>query len=203
MFTKVTGVATRLYVRVANLRSLQLGFMQFFTLSIFVQGFWYGNHIVKSGRKDVGQVITTFWAALIAIQGIAGFLPQFIVLQKGRIAGATLHRLVTQISANDQNHESEGHLKPIKCPGDIEFRQVHSYVLPTDANADYPRSLSHTLHDQRRLRSVTSRYSSPLEKQHLFLGKVVQAKVPWANSSLDFISLPRVRFCWTVLRSTR
>lgn len=131
IFTKATSIAASIYNRVANLRAIQVGTMQFFTLSIFVQGFWYGNHIVKSGDKDVGQIITTFWAALMAVQGITGFLPQFIVLQKGKVAGAHLQLLMSQISTSDQLHECEGHLKPIRCPGDIEFRQA-SFCMPRE-----------------------------------------------------------------------
>ncbi|KAH7406010.1 P-loop containing nucleoside triphosphate hydrolase protein [Phaeosphaeria sp. MPI-PUGE-AT-0046c] len=116
-FTKATAVAASIYARVANLRSMQVGTMQFFTLSIFVQGFWYGNHIVKSGEKDIEQIITTFWAALMAVQGITGFLPQFIVLQKGKLAGAHLQVLMSQISASDQRR-------------DIVFRQV-TFSYPT------------------------------------------------------------------------
>jgi ATP-binding cassette subfamily B (MDR/TAP) protein 1 len=105
--------------------------MQFFTFSVFVQGFWYGTHLVRSGDRNVAQITTTFWAALLAIQGITGFLPQFIVLQKGKLAGAHLRLLMRQISASDQDHETGGHLKPLRCPGDIEFRQVptHSNIV--------------------------------------------------------------------------
>jgi ATP-binding cassette subfamily B (MDR/TAP) protein 1 len=124
VFTKITGRAANLYMRVANLRSIQIGVMQFFTLSVFVQGFWYGTHLVRSGDRNVGQVITTFWAGLMALQGITGFLPQFIVLQKGKTAGAQLQLLMDQISMSDQGQEFAGHTKPAKCPGDIEFRQV-------------------------------------------------------------------------------
>jgi ATP-binding cassette subfamily B (MDR/TAP) protein 1 len=127
VFTKVTAVATSIYKRVANLRSLQIGAMQFFTLSVFVQGFWYGTHLVRTGGRDVGQVTTTFWAALLAIQGITGFLPQLIVLQKGKIAGAHLRLLMDQISASDQDHDLEGHLEPSRCAGDIEFRKVRTF----------------------------------------------------------------------------
>jgi ATP-binding cassette subfamily B (MDR/TAP) protein 1 len=125
-FTKITAIASTLYTRVANLRSMQIGTMQFFTLSIFVQGFWYGSHLVKSGDKNAAQVITTFWSALMAIQGITGFLPQLIVLQKGKIAGAHLRLLMDQTVASDQRHEMDGRLKPMRCPGDIEFRRVIS-----------------------------------------------------------------------------
>jgi ATP-binding cassette subfamily B (MDR/TAP) protein 1 len=130
IFTKIAGLAASTYKRVANLRSLQIGTMQFFTLSVFVQGFWYGTHLVKQGDKSVGQVITTFWAALMAISGITGLLPQFIVLQKGKMAGAHLQLLMNQISASDQRFELGGTLKPKRCSGDIEFRQVRLHSLP-------------------------------------------------------------------------
>jgi ATP-binding cassette subfamily B (MDR/TAP) protein 1 len=124
IITKISALAAAIYMRVANLRSTQIGVMQFFTLSVFVQGFWYGTHLVRIGDKNIEQVITTFWAALMALAGITGFLPQFIVLQKGKLAGARLQLLMDQISKNDQRHETDGCLKPIRCLGDIEFRQV-------------------------------------------------------------------------------
>jgi ATP-binding cassette subfamily B (MDR/TAP) protein 1 len=124
IFAKVTAIAASIYKHVANLRSLQIGTMQFFSLSVFMQGFWYGTHLVKSGDRNVAQVTTTFWATLLIIQGITGFLPQFIVLQKGKIAGAHLQLLVNQRSSSDQGHGIEGHLRPVRCSGDIDFRQV-------------------------------------------------------------------------------
>ncbi|KAH8702984.1 P-loop containing nucleoside triphosphate hydrolase protein [Phaeosphaeriaceae sp. PMI808] len=124
-FSGITALAARAYLRVANLRSMQIGTMQFLTLSIFVQGFWYGSYLVSSGDLSAGQVITTFWAALMAIMGITGFLPQFIVMQKGKVAGARLRLLMKQMSASDKRQEVGGHLKPLRCLGDIEFRDVY------------------------------------------------------------------------------
>jgi ATP-binding cassette subfamily B (MDR/TAP) protein 1 len=126
VFTKITALAANTYMRVANLRSIQIGAMQFFTLSVFVQGFWYGSHLVRSGDANVGQVITTFWAGLMAIQSITGFLPQLVVLQKGKLAGAQLQLLMSQISDSDQGQEQVGNKKPRRCPGDIEFRDVRN-----------------------------------------------------------------------------
>ncbi|KAF2030327.1 P-loop containing nucleoside triphosphate hydrolase protein [Setomelanomma holmii] len=140
-FTKITALAASLYKRVANLRSIQIGAMQFFTLSVFVQGFCYGSHLISSGKRDVGQVVTTFWAALMAIQGITGFLPQLIVLQKGKVASARLRLLMNQISASDQQQELEGRLKPLRCPGDIEFRQV-TFSYPTRVEEIAIRNIS-------------------------------------------------------------
>jgi ATP-binding cassette subfamily B (MDR/TAP) protein 1 len=129
IFTKITGLAADIYLGVTHLRSIQIGAMQFFTVSVFVQGFWYGSHLVKSGDRNVGQVITTFWASLLAIQGITGFLPQFIVLQKGKAAGGRLQLVMMQISTNDRSQETEGELRPSRCPGDIEFRKVQYTCL--------------------------------------------------------------------------
>jgi ATP-binding cassette subfamily B (MDR/TAP) protein 1 len=123
-FTRVAGLAASLYKPVASLRSLQIGVMRFFTLSVFVQGFWYGSRLVGSGKKDAGHVLTTFWAALMAISGITCFLPQFIVLQQGKLAGARLRLLLEQTSSRDQQQELQGQGKPMRCTGDIEFRQV-------------------------------------------------------------------------------
>jgi ATP-binding cassette subfamily B (MDR/TAP) protein 1 len=121
---RVTSLAAKIYMNVTNLRSIQIGVMEFFTISVFVQGFWYGSHLVRSGNRDVSQVITTFWAALMAIQGVTGFLPQLIVLQKGKIAGSRLRVLMEQISTSDRHEEMSGSLNPARCLGDVEFRQV-------------------------------------------------------------------------------
>jgi ATP-binding cassette subfamily B (MDR/TAP) protein 1 len=128
-FTTIATQAASLYRRVANLRSMQIGIMQLFTLSIFCQGFWYGSHLVETGDRNPGDVITTFWAALMGIQGITGFLPQLIVLQKGKIAGSRLRVLMKELSTRDKNEARECKIKPDKCAGDIEFRNVSSHIF--------------------------------------------------------------------------
>ncbi|KAJ4992694.1 ABC a-pheromone efflux pump [Stagonosporopsis vannaccii] len=129
-FTKTASLAAQTYKRVANMRSMQIGLIQFFTFTVFVQGFAYGSHLIRSGDLDVRSVITTFWAALLAIGGITGFLPQFIVLQKGRTSGGRLRSLIEQMSEEEGPWEMQGDFKPLRCPGDIEFRNV-TFSYPT------------------------------------------------------------------------
>ncbi len=124
VFTNIIATAASLYRGVANLRSIQIGIMQFYTMSIFVQGFWYGSHLVNIGHNDPDDVITTFWAALMAMSGMTQMMPQLIVLQTGKMAGTKLSLLLKQISTSDQQLESQGQLRPARCPGDIEFQQV-------------------------------------------------------------------------------
>ncbi|KAF3050737.1 hypothetical protein E8E11_007879 [Didymella keratinophila] len=132
-FTKTTSLAATLYKRVANLRSMQIGLIQFFTFTVFVQGFAYGSYLIRTEKLDISSVITTFWAALLAIGGITGFLPQFIVMQKGKVSGSRLRAMMEQMSGDDASHERQGELKPTRCPGDIEFRHV-TFSYPTRTN---------------------------------------------------------------------
>ncbi|KAK1909126.1 hypothetical protein P3342_011204 [Pyrenophora teres f. teres] len=133
VFTKIVSIAAGLYRRVANLRSIQIGIMQFFTVSVFVQGFWYGSHIIDTGASDAGKVLTTFWAALMAMSGVTSLMPQLIVLHKGKTAGGKLMMLMKQISTSDCQLESQGHIKPSRCPGDIEFKHV-TFSYPSRAD---------------------------------------------------------------------
>ncbi|KAF2021965.1 P-loop containing nucleoside triphosphate hydrolase protein [Aaosphaeria arxii CBS 175.79] len=119
-----------LYKQQANFRSLQIGFMQLVTMGVFVQAFWYGSHLVVSGKRNTGQVVTTFWGALMAIQGITGFIPQLIVLQKGKVAAAGLKLLLEDDSERKEQTETDSGDHPPRCTGDIEFKKIF-FSYPT------------------------------------------------------------------------
>ena len=116
--------AAKYYFYQARANALQIGFVRLVTLGMFVQGFWYGSHIVGSGQKTPSQVLTAFWACLMATQAIEQLLPQMIVLEKGRAAGATLQTLLSQIERGRRVTKMNGGLAPSFCDGDIELRNV-------------------------------------------------------------------------------
>lgn len=118
------ALAGSLYKRQARFRSAQIGLMQFYIQSIFFQGFWYGSYLVISGKESSGDVLITFWTALMGVQSIAEFLPQFIVLQKGQVAGARLRTVMAQISKHNQDQSATGDEKPNKCVGEIQLNKV-------------------------------------------------------------------------------
>lgn len=89
--------AASYYLRQSRYHALQLSLIRLSTLAMFVQGFWYGSTLINSGKKDPGQVLTTFWAALMATQGIQQILPHLVVLEKGRAAGARLRTIMAQM----------------------------------------------------------------------------------------------------------
>ncbi|EMD90823.1 putative ABC transporter [Bipolaris maydis C5] len=136
IFEKTAGLAARLYRRVANFRSMQIGIMQFFTISIFVQGFWYGKYLVGNGDGEASDILTTFWSVLMATSSLASVMPQWVVLTKGREAGANLAMLMEHNPTSDQQLESRGHIKPAQCLGTIEFSKVDfSYPSRTEESA--------------------------------------------------------------------
>ncbi|KAF2501001.1 P-loop containing nucleoside triphosphate hydrolase protein [Lophium mytilinum] len=129
-YTGAIREAAKSYTRQANLKSLQLAFLQFCTLSVFVQGFWYGSTLIARGKRSPGQVITTFWCALVAVQAVTSFIPQLIVIEKGRVAGAKLRAVMAQMQAQSNTTGHVSGIKPGLCKGDIEFDKV-SFVYPT------------------------------------------------------------------------
>lgn len=116
--------AARYYLVQANANALQIGFVRLITLGMFVQGFWYGSTLVGPNSTTSGQVVTTFWAALMATQAIEQLLPQMIVLEKGRAAGATLKAIIFRVERGRRVTEMVGSQMPTHCKGDVDIRAV-------------------------------------------------------------------------------
>lgn len=115
--------AAKGYLIQARANALQSGVLKFFMIGIFVQAFWYGFHLVRQGL-DAGNVVTTFYACLTALQAVEIILPQWLVLTKGMSAGETLKSILTEIKDEERRENQSGSLKPASCSGDIEVKQV-------------------------------------------------------------------------------
>lgn len=123
-YAQAVHKAARYYLMQARQNALQIGFIRLVTLGMFVQGFWYGSHLVETGKKNPGQILTAFWASLMAAQAIEQILPQMIVLEKGRAAGATLKAALAQMERGREVKRMVGCKSPINCEGNIEIRNV-------------------------------------------------------------------------------
>lgn len=139
-YAKAIRKAANKYLIQAKANALQIGFVRFVTLSMFVQGFWYGSHLVITGKKDPGQVLTAFWSCLMALQAVEQILPQMIVLEKGRAAGATLEAILTQMGKR-RRVAMTGSLAPQFCEGDIEVRDVGTSIVEDVSLSDSTRCL--------------------------------------------------------------
>ena len=113
--------AGRFYIRQANWNALQQGVVHLSTMGMFIQGFWYGSSLIDDG-KSPGQIMTTFWATLMATNGFMQLLPQMIVLQKGKAAAATLRAVISNPKYSQES--AIGGSQPQKCAGDIQLQKV-------------------------------------------------------------------------------
>lgn len=119
--------AARFYMKQALSNSLQIGFVRFVTTAMFVQGFWYGGYLVRTGKTSAGDVLTTFWACLMATKAVEDILPHMIVLEKGRAAGAAMKIILDQMSRGVKVDTSTDKSAPKFCEGDIEVRDVSGF----------------------------------------------------------------------------
>ena len=116
--------AAQQYIAQARFNALQIGTVRLLMLSLFVQGFWYGSNLVKDGKKTSGQVLTAFWACLMATQTFEQILPQMIILEKGRAAAAALQALVSKIDQVERVAEIGEKQTPGYVKGEIQIKNV-------------------------------------------------------------------------------
>lgn len=123
-YKNVIFEAAKHYIRQALSNSLQIGFIRFVTTAMFVQGFWYGGYLVRTNKTSAGDVLTTFWACLMATKAIEDILPHMLVLERGRAAGAAMTAILDQVSRGNKINDSARHSAPKYCDGDIEIRKA-------------------------------------------------------------------------------
>ncbi|MCJ1292429.1 hypothetical protein MMC34_003979 [Xylographa carneopallida] len=129
-YLDATKKAALCYLLQARANALQIGLVRVTLLGIFVQGFWYGSHLVDVGSRTPGQVLTAFWACLMATQTMEQLLPQMIVLEKGRVAAATLKAVLIKVDKGRKIKQMMGRKTPRYCDGDIQVKRV-SFAYPS------------------------------------------------------------------------
>lgn len=112
------------YLGQARVQALQNGFLRFFILSIFVQGFWYGSHLVDTGQRSPGDILTCFWACLMAVQTAEAISTEYPYILKGRAAGATIKASITHMERGRKVIPMVGKKSPGRCDGEVEVRNV-------------------------------------------------------------------------------
>ncbi|GAB7355384.1 hypothetical protein MBLNU459_g5905t1 [Dothideomycetes sp. NU459] len=144
-YVKTLAEAASWYYRVVNINAQQFGLTTFMASAMFVQGFYYGGVLVDAGEKNTGDVVTTFIAAIGAFNAIAGILPQMIVLEKGRTAGATLRAVVAQMATGQAKPRGpELQKEEDICDADINFKSV-SFAYPTRPDQMVLRNVSFSI----------------------------------------------------------
>ncbi|PTD09744.1 Mating factor M secretion protein mam1 [Fusarium culmorum] len=123
--------AAKHYLVQAQCNALQMGYVAFWVVAIFVLGFWYGVVLVNNDGLAAGSVLTTFYSTLAAFQGIEALMPQWLVLAKGMSAGGFLSSITRNMRNGGTVKPMAGALRPRFCSGDIELKNV-SFAYPSN-----------------------------------------------------------------------
>ncbi|CEJ88555.1 hypothetical protein VHEMI04752 [[Torrubiella] hemipterigena] len=119
----------------AACNALQMGWTNFWVVSLFVLGFWYGLVLVQQGLSP-GVVLTTFYAVLTALQGLESLLPQWLVFSKGISAASNLYKIQRDAKNIQKSKQPFKLFKPEYFAGDVELRNVQfSYKGHTETPA--------------------------------------------------------------------
>jgi ATP-binding cassette subfamily B (MDR/TAP) protein 1 len=118
--------AARLYMKLAVLITVQTAFPRFMSFVMFVQGFWYGSILVQSGKLTPGDVLTTFWACLIVTQSISQLVLHSATLERGKIAGETLHQYICADAMDGSRFRTQRNRYPNLHTEDIVLKDVSS-----------------------------------------------------------------------------
>lgn len=100
-------------VKTATLWGFTTAITQFSLLSMFVQGFWFGSHLIQKGQLNFGGVVSVFWACLIAASNFQMAIPLLITLTRGKWAMVSLATLINpppSASSQPRNSRSSVHI---------------------------------------------------------------------------------------------
>ncbi|OTA87178.1 hypothetical protein M434DRAFT_15587 [Hypoxylon sp. CO27-5] len=118
------------YLIQARSSACQFGYVRLWIDGMFVIGFYYGVVLVNEGLSP-GNVMTTFYAALAALQAIEAFVPMYMALARGMSAGQALYSISNDIESGRRVHHMVGGNRPEKCFGYIKIDDV-SFAYPSN-----------------------------------------------------------------------
>ncbi|KAI0380280.1 P-loop containing nucleoside triphosphate hydrolase protein [Hypomontagnella monticulosa] len=118
------------YLVQARAAACQAGYVKFWIDAMFVVGFYYGAVLVNDGLSP-GNVMTTFYAALAALQAIEAFVPMYMALARGMSAGQALYSITYDIQTERKIRRFRDNLRPRRCFGYIEVKDV-SFAYPSN-----------------------------------------------------------------------
>ncbi|KAI1474182.1 P-loop containing nucleoside triphosphate hydrolase protein [Daldinia eschscholtzii] len=118
------------YLILARTSAWQISYIRLWLDGIFVLGFYYGAVLVNQGSNP-GSVVTTFYAALGALQAIYTIAPMYVSLARGMAAGQELHSITHNIEGGRRIYQMIGSYRPIDCVGNIEINNV-SFAYPSN-----------------------------------------------------------------------
>ncbi|PVG03933.1 P-loop containing nucleoside triphosphate hydrolase protein [Serendipita vermifera] len=156
-------------MRCASIWSLNSTFNNFIIFAMFVQGFWFGAKLVAEDKLTTGDVLSVFWACLIAASTMQSYIVCAVSFARGKASMVTLMNLITpppKEKKDDEDKESRPmsyatnrmSLQPImvKSPKSGFFPRKGSILKPIPLQGIRPT----TCNGEFQLSNITFAYPS-------------------------------------------
>lgn len=137
-FNRVVEESAKAFTKMSLVVGLNEKVLRILSFLIFVQGFWFGAHMVLIGKLSIGQVFTAFSSCLIMGTHISTMANILAHLNKGQAAAATIFEFmgyedVSDRSLDEERQESfEKDFEPIVIGRTIRFKDVSFHYKNTN-----------------------------------------------------------------------
>lgn len=110
--------------KLENVINFNLGILKCFSLLMFVQGFWFGNTMIRLRRVDVNEVFTAFSACLMLATSIAGITELVGDIYRAQAAIGKINQFLKLNNHRESDEADTSKVSPTWCNGSIEFKNI-------------------------------------------------------------------------------
>ncbi|CBQ69254.1 related to STE6-ABC transporter [Sporisorium reilianum SRZ2] len=150
----------RSYRRTLLWWSVRFGVTSGLVFATFVQGFWFGSHLVRKGKITPGEVMTVFMSSLLVSSTLNEIMQALSYIDKGKVGAANLINLInsSDTTQNDNgNVDRSSHLTT--SPRSSNYTDDKTSIAPTSPSSNAAFAASMSLldvleYDPRRARAV-------------------------------------------------
>lgn len=149
--------------------AVRFGITAGLVFATFVQGFWFGSHLVSKGKMTPGQVMTVFMSSLLVSGALNEIVQTLSYIDKGKIGAANLINLINSPDDTRQSEQSSTARVPSQATSSIrnsdyseDKAPISRVASPTSSQGFATTSMLDILeYDVRRAKAV------PMSIEHI------------------------------------
>ena len=175
---------------------------------------WYGGQLVEEGELTGGEVIAILFAVLIGSFSLVGVAQSLKAVLEGRTSAGFIFQVIDRVPPIDS--ASDEGLKPEKCAGTLELRDVH-FAYPARPEVGIFKGYSLRIEAGQTVAlvgesgggkstviSLFERFYDPQQGDVLLDDtNIKNLNVQWLRSQISLVSQEPVLFATTILENIR
>lgn len=178
-FRRYSGTCMNLFVKSCFYSSLNISMLRFLSLTMFAQGFWYGNTQIKKGNLKADDVITCFSSCLLLGSSLSNTLQQLVTIQKGKVAMERITSYIFAKKSHDKDLSKRHSIVSFASSVGLSTSLEDSDIILENVSFAYP-----TRPDDYVLKGINMRF--PSNKTTFVCGRSGSGKSTLFNLVLKF-----------------